>query len=81
MTMFRLSDSQKEEIEDYVENDMDADTMVQLLGNELIQEMIVGYVPEKHWLPLLTERYMEKLGEEWADGILDAERVENDLYL
>jgi len=79
--MFRLSDSQKEEIEDYVENDMDADTMVQLLGNELIQELIVGYVPEKHWLPLLTELYMEKLGEERADNILDAERIENDLHL
>ena len=79
--MFRLSDSQKEEIEDYVENDMDAATMVQLLGNELIQELIVGYVPEKHWLPLLTERYMEKIGEARADAILDAERVENDLYL
>ena len=79
--MFRMSESQREEIEDYVENDMDADTMVELLGNELIQELIVGFVADKHWLPILTERYMEKLGAEWADGILDAEAVENDLYL
>ena len=79
--MFRMSESQREEIEDYVENDMDADTMVELLGNELIQELSVGFVADKHWLPLLTERYMEKIGESRADAILDAERVENDLYL
>lgn len=79
--MFRLSESQREEIEDYVENDMDADTMVELLGNELIQELIVGCVPDKHWLPLLIERYIEKIGESRADAILDAEAIENDLYL
>ena len=79
--MFRLSESQREEIEDYCENDMDADTMVQLLGNELIQELIIGFVPDKHWLPLLIDLYIEKIGESEADAILDAERVENDLYL
>lgn len=79
--MHRMSDYEIERIEDYVENDLDADTMVELLGNELIQELIVGYVPDKHWLPLLTERYLEKIGESRADEILDAERIENDLYL
>lgn len=79
--MHRMSDYEIERIEDYVENDMDADTMVGLLGNELIQELIVGFVPDKHWLPLLTERYLEKIGEARADEILDAERIENDLYL
>lgn len=79
--MHRMSDYEIERIEDYVENDMDADTMVELLGNELIQELIVGYVPDKHWLPLLTERYLEKIGEARADEILDAERIENDLHL
>jgi hypothetical protein len=79
--MYRMSDFEREQIEDYVENDMDADTMVGLLGNELIQELIVGFVPDKHWLPLLTERYLEKIGEARADEILDAERIENDLYL
>ena len=79
--MFRLSQYEREEIEYYVENDLDADTMVELLGNELIQELIVGFVPDKHWLPLLTERYMEKIGESRADEILDAEAIENDLYL
>lgn len=81
MTMYRMSEYEREQIEDYVENDMDADTMVGLLGNELIQELIVGFVPDKHWLPLLTERYLEKIGEARADEILDAERIENDLYL
>lgn len=79
--MYRMSDFEREQIEDYVENDLDADTMVGLLGNELIQELIVGYVPDKHWLPLLTERYLEKIGEARADEILDAERIENDLHL
>jgi len=79
--MFRMSDSQREEIEDYVENDMDADTMVELLGNERIQELIIGFVPDKHWLPDLIDLYLEKIGQERADAILDAERVENDLYL
>jgi len=55
--------------------------MVQLLGNELIQELIIGFVPDKHWLPLLIDLYIEKIGESEADAILDAERVENDLYL
>lgn len=79
--MYRMSDFEREQVEDYVENDMDADTMVGLLGNELIQELIVGFVPDKHWLPLLTERYLEKIGEARADEILDAERIENDLHL
>lgn len=79
--MHRMSDYEIERIEDYVENDMDADTMVGLLGNELIQELIVGFVPDKHWLPLLTELYIEKIDESRADEILDAERIENDLHL
>ena len=79
--MHRMSDYEIERIEDYVENDMDADTMVELLGNELIQELIVVFVPDKHWLPLLTEPYIEKIVESRAYEILDAERLEYYLYL
>ena len=79
--MFRMSDFEREEIEYYVENDMDADTMVELLGNERIQELIIGFVPDKHWLPDLIDLYLEKLGEARADAILDAERIENDMHL
>ena len=79
--MYRMSDFEREEIEYYVENDMDADTMVELLGNERIQELIIGFVPDKHWLPDLIDLYLEKLGEARADAILDAERIENDMHL
>jgi hypothetical protein len=70
-----------EAFEDFCQNDMDADTMVELLGNERIQELIVGFVPEKQWLPVLVDLYIERLAEHRADAILDAERVENDSYL
>jgi hypothetical protein len=72
--------SELEDLEDYCENDMDADTMVKLLGNERIQELIVGFVPERHWLPALVESLIEEAEEGRADAILDAERVENDRY-
>ena len=79
--MYRLSFSEQDRIQDFCENDMDADTMVKLLGNDRVVELITEFIDTKHWLPELVELYIEKLGESWADAILDAERVENDLYL